>query len=79
MLRVTGEGYYYGMTFMDEGGATKSHHLMSCFEFATEGQVDDFYTKITNAFNESWRLEHGHGNRSGHRVADCRGPQPPAH
>ena len=51
MLRVTGEGYYYGMTFMDQSGATKSHHLMSCFEFATEGQVDDFYTKITNAFS----------------------------
>ena len=27
-----------------------SHHLMSVFEFATEAQVDDFYTKITNAF-----------------------------
>ena len=51
MLRVTGEGYYYGLTFMDEADATESHHLMSCFEFASEAQVDEFYTKITNAFS----------------------------
>ena len=50
MLRVTGEGYYYGLTFMDEASKTTSHHLMSCFEFASKAQVDDFYTKITNAF-----------------------------
>ena len=36
---------------MDEAGATESHHLMSCFEFASEAQVDEFYTKITNAFS----------------------------
>ena len=50
MLRVTGEGYYYGMTFMDEASKTSSHHLMSVFEFASESQLNDFYTKITNAF-----------------------------
>ena len=50
MLRVTGECYAYGMTFMDEGGSTDSHHLMSCFEFASQTQVDDFYTKLDNAF-----------------------------
>ena len=51
MLRVTGEGYYYGLTFMDEADAAESHHLMSCFEFASEAQVDEFYTKITRAFS----------------------------
>ena len=50
MLRVTGEGYYYGLTFMDEASTSDSHHLMSCFEFASKAQVDDFYTKIDNAF-----------------------------
>ena len=50
MLRVTGEGYYYGITFMDEANNSSSHHLMSCFEFASEAQVDDFYTKLNNAF-----------------------------
>ena len=50
MLRVTGEGYYYGLTFMDEANTSDSHHLMSCFEFASKAQVDDFYTKIGNAF-----------------------------
>ena len=55
ILRATGEGYYYGITFMDADPSTaankRSHHLLSCFEFATKAQVDDFYTKITNAFS----------------------------
>ena len=55
ILRATGEGYYYGFTFMDADPSVtankRSHHLMSCFEFASKTQVDDFYTKITNAFS----------------------------
>lgn len=50
MLRMTGEGYYYGMTFMDEGDNATSHHLMSCFEFCSQAQLDEFYTKLDNAF-----------------------------
>lgn len=56
ILRVTGEGYYYGFTFMDAdpaapGDANKrSHHMLSCFEFASKAQVDEFYAKIAKAF-----------------------------
>ena len=50
ILKVTGNSYMYGLTFMDTPNATTSHHLMSCFEFAGKSELDDFYTKITNAF-----------------------------
>ena len=50
ILRMTGEGYYYGMTFMDADGVDTSHHLMSCFEFASEAQLADFYDKIERKF-----------------------------
>ena len=50
ILRMTGEGYYYGMTFMDADGVATSHHLMSCFEFASEAQLAEFYNKIERKF-----------------------------
>lgn len=50
MLRMTGESYYYGFTFMDEAGNSNSHHLMSAYEFCSQAQLDEFYTKLDNAF-----------------------------
>ena len=46
IFRVTGGGYYYGFTFMDQEGATTSHHLLDCFEFASQAQLDGFYAKV---------------------------------
>ena len=51
IFRTTGGGYYYGMTFMDNPTVTTSHHLLSCFEYSSEAQLDDFYAKIRNAFS----------------------------
>ena len=50
IFRVTGEGYYYGLTFMDTADADSSHHLMSCFEFSSQAQTADFYDKIERKF-----------------------------
>ena len=53
--RMTGEGYYYGLTFMDgvtAGAAiTTTHHLMSCFEYASAAQLKDFYDKLDRKFD----------------------------
>ena len=46
IFRMTGQGYYYGFTFKDQLNSTSSHHLLSCFEFASAGQLTDFYRKI---------------------------------
>ena len=50
IFKVTGEGYYYGFTFMDRPGATESHHLLDCFQFSTKAELDDFYLKVKNKF-----------------------------
>jgi microcystin-dependent protein len=49
MFRVTGEGYYFGITFRDSLNETASHHLLSCFEYGSQDQLDNFYAKIQQA------------------------------
>jgi hypothetical protein len=46
IFRVTGGGYYYGFTFLDKEGVTTSHHLLDCFQYASEAQLDGFYAKV---------------------------------
>ena len=53
IFRMTGGGYYYGLTFMDKVDTLSSHHLLSAFEYASKAQLDDFYAKIVKAFGES--------------------------
>ena len=50
ILLTTGEGYYYGMTFMDCPTYPRSHHLLSCFEGASKSELDAFYKKIDDKF-----------------------------
>lgn len=50
IFKVTGTGYYWGLTFMDKVGSTSSHHLLHCFEFASSAELDEFYGKIRTAF-----------------------------
>jgi hypothetical protein len=50
IFRVTGGGYFFGFTVLDKQDATTSHHLLDCFQFASETQLDEFYSKIRAAF-----------------------------
>lgn len=50
IFKVTGTGYYFGFTFMDKADSTSSHHLLSAFEFASQTELNEFYTKIRAAF-----------------------------
>lgn len=50
IFRVTGGGYFFGFTFMDKLGFEKSHHLLDCFQFASQSQLDAFYGKIRSSF-----------------------------
>lgn len=50
IFKVTGTGFYYGLTFMDKVGSTSSHHLLDCFQFASQSELDEFYAKIRQAF-----------------------------
>ncbi len=46
IFRVTGGGYYFGYTFLDKAGTTTSHHLLDCFQFTSETQLDALYSKV---------------------------------
>ena len=46
IFRVTGGGYYFGYTFLDKAGTTTSHHLLDCFQFTSETQLDALYAKV---------------------------------
>jgi hypothetical protein len=50
IFKATGTGYYWGLTFMDKVGYEESHHLLHCFEFASQAELDEFYGKIRTAF-----------------------------
>ena len=50
ILKVTGQGYYYGFTFMDQCSNPSSHHLLDCFQFASKDELIEFYQKIVNKF-----------------------------
>jgi len=55
IFKVTGAGYYFGMTFMDQVGSTSSHHLLDCFQFASKAELDEFYAKIVGI---RWRQQY---------------------
>ena len=50
MFRLTGGCYVYGMTFMDQVGLERSHHLLDVFQYASKTQLDEFYSTIRKAF-----------------------------
>ena len=50
ILKVTGQGYYYGFTFMDECSNPSSHHLLDCFQFASKDELIEFYMKLVKKF-----------------------------
>ena len=52
ILKVTGQGYYYGFTFMDQCSNPSSHHLLDCFQFASKDELIEFYMKIVKKFGD---------------------------
>ena len=50
IFKVTGAGYYYGITFKDNLTANATHHLLHCFEFASESELEELYKKVFSSF-----------------------------
>ena len=50
ILKVTGGGYYYGITFRDNLTANATHHLLHCFEFTSQSELDALYQKVLSSF-----------------------------
>jgi hypothetical protein len=51
IFKVTGGGYYYGLTFKDSPTNNETHHLLHCFEFAREAELDLLYQKALASFS----------------------------
>lgn len=75
IFRVTGQSYIYGFTFMDKVNATDSHHLVDCFQFSSEAQLDAFYTKIRQAVGGTADIKgtYAQSRKSEYQIV---GPQP---
>jgi hypothetical protein len=56
ILKVTGTGFFFGMTFMDKVGLNSSHHLLDCFHFGSEADLDQFYAKVFTACGSGGNL-----------------------
>lgn len=50
IFSLTGQAYMYGFTFRDSLTATHSHHLLQCFQFASEAELNVYYQKILASF-----------------------------
>ena len=83
IFRMTGGGYYYGFTFVDKiltetvpPKQQTSHHLLTCFEYASKAQLDELYSKIRRSFsgiigiNDDYAVTRNYENQ-------IVGPQPP--
>jgi hypothetical protein len=53
IFKVTGGGYYYGLTFKDNLEANETHHLLHCFEFASKAELDRLYEKVLAVFGSA--------------------------
>lgn len=49
IFKTTGNGYYFGFSFIDNQETKSSHHLLSCFGYASKAELDTFYSKIATA------------------------------
>ena len=56
IVKTTGGGYAYGLTFMDKLGLNESHHLLSGFGHATRTELDEFYGKVWTACGSGGNL-----------------------
>jgi hypothetical protein len=53
ILRITGGGFFFNFTFKDKEGLSDSHHLLDCFSFVSEADLDDYYEKVKIIFAQT--------------------------
>ena len=53
ILHTTGGSFFFNFTFKDKLGSTSSHHLVDCFQFISEVELQAYYNKAQIAFGFS--------------------------
>ena len=56
IIKTTGGGYAYGVTFRDQLGSTSSHHLLSGFGHASQAELNAFYANVYTACGSGGNL-----------------------
>lgn len=50
IFRVTGGSFFFNFTFKDKIGLNQSHHLLDCFSFVSDDDLEDYYAKVKTIF-----------------------------
>jgi hypothetical protein len=53
ILRVTGGGFFFNFTFKDKEGIFESHHLLDCFSFVSDADLNEYYAKVKTIFSQA--------------------------
>jgi len=56
IIKTTGGGYAYGLTFRDSLDTAASHHLLSAFGHATQAELNTFYGNVWTACGSGGNL-----------------------
>jgi len=57
IFRVTGGSFFFNFTFKDKEDYEESHHLLDCFSFVSDSDLEDYYEKAQIIFNQAYRNE----------------------
>ncbi len=57
IFRITGGAFFFNFTFKDQEGLEDSHHLLDCFSFVTQADLDTYYAKTKKLFAQSYENE----------------------
>ena len=52
IFRTTGGGFFFNFTFKDATNIQSSHHLLHCFEFCNNADLDTYYQGMVTAFDD---------------------------
>ena len=50
IFRITGAGFFFNFTFKDKEGYLESHHLLDCFSFVSDADLEGYYDKVRTVF-----------------------------
>lgn len=52
IFRITGAGFFFNFTFKDKEGYLESHHLLDCFSFVSDTDLEGYYDKVRTVFSQ---------------------------
>jgi hypothetical protein len=79
IFKTTGNGYYFGFTFIDKQDVASSHHLLSCWGHASQAELNEFYGKVNTAVGGAGNPGNVNPSLLAARPSEYQlvGPQPP--